>query len=333
MTPAELLATHGIKLGSTAPGRYYTTCPRCSHNRTGKEHQRAKVLGVTIKGDRVRWGCNHCDWKGPEKGTNGQGGGFAATYDYRDGDGVLRFQKVRNPPGSDPRFFMRRPDGNGGWTNDTQGVDTSLLYRIEDVKEAIALGRRIGTVEGEKDVDNLWAIGIPATCNAHGASEPDKKPKWTKKHSEQLRGADIVVFNDNDAPGYAHAEVTCRLSVGVAERIYRLDLAPHWPNMPKGNDVSDWLGAGHTREQLDALMEQAPAWMPQPEPKSQPSRFAPQWLDDIEVDQEPVCLVEGVIPMGPSLGETVAPPKSLKSFFLKDLGITSRSERTTRAAR
>src|SRR5262249_28584233 len=68
----------------------------------------------------------------------------------------------------------------------------------------------------------------------------------------------IIVFNDNDAAGYAHAEATCSLSLGVAERVRRLDLAPHWPNMPKGADVSDWLGAGHTREELDALIAQAP---------------------------------------------------------------------------
>jgi hypothetical protein len=130
----------------------------------------------------VNWGCNHCGWTGPEKGAgksngNGWGGGFAATYDYHDAAGVLRFQKVRNPPGSEPPFFMRRPDGNGGWINDTKGVNKALLYRIDEVNEAIALGRRIAVVEGEKDADNLWAIGIPATCNAHGASDPRKKQR------------------------------------------------------------------------------------------------------------------------------------------------------------
>jgi hypothetical protein len=155
------------------------------------------------------------------------------------------------------------------------------------VKEAIALGRRIAVVEGEKDADNLWAIGIPATCSAHGASEPDKAPKWTKKHSEQLRGADIVVFNDNDPAGYAHAEATSRLSVGVAERVCRLDLAPHWRNMRKGADVSDWLGAGHTREQLDALMAQAPEWMQRDETGS-PILRAKDWLTRDLPEPDPI---------------------------------------------
>ena len=85
-----------------------------------------------------------------------------------------------------------------------------LIYRADEVKKAIAEGRIIACVEGEKDADNLWALGIAATCNAHGASEPGKRAKWTKAHSEQLAGADIVVLNDNDAAGYEHADATCK---------------------------------------------------------------------------------------------------------------------------
>jgi hypothetical protein len=103
-------------------------------------------------------------------------------------------------------------------------------------------------------VDNLWLLGFAATCNAHGASEPGKAPKWTKKHSEQLRGADIVVLNDNDAPGYEHAEVTYQLSLGVAKRVRRLDLKDSWPAIKEHGDVSDWIAAGHVRSELEALI-------------------------------------------------------------------------------
>jgi hypothetical protein len=57
-----------------------------------------------------------------------------------------------------------------------------------------------------------------------------------------------------------------------------------------------------------------------PWPKER-SRFTPIWLDDIETDTEPAYLVEGIIPAGPSLGMTCGPPKSLKSFAVKDLGL------------
>jgi hypothetical protein len=265
MTPEQLLATNGIKLDSTAPGRHYATCPKCSATRS-RAHQGNKVLGVTIEADgSVRWGCNHCGWTGPEKGVGGNGhqAGFAATYNYRDTNGNVLFQKVRNPPGHAPRFWLRRPDGRGGWINDTKGVNTKIIYRADDVAKAIADGRIVVVVEGEKDVDNVAAIGFTATCNAHGASELGKRPKWTRAHSEQLRGADIVVLNDNDSAGYAHADTTCRFSLGVAKRVRRLDLKPHWPDMPKGHDISDWLALGHTRAELDPLIAAAPDYQPE----------------------------------------------------------------------
>jgi RecA-family ATPase len=186
-----------------------------------------------------------------------------ATYDYYD-NGELQFQKVKNPPGSRSRFYMRRLDADGSWINNIQGVNTNIIYRRPEVLEAIENGLEIAVVEGEKDADRLWAIGIPATCNAHGAADPtqNQKPKWYAVHSEQLRGASLVIFNDNDVPGYDHAEAAARLSLGVASRVRRLDLKLARPNMPKGADISDWLEQGHTREELDAFMAAAPDYEP-----------------------------------------------------------------------
>jgi hypothetical protein len=101
MTPDELLAKHSIKLASTAPGRYYTTCPQCSPTRSSAEHRAAKVLGVTVDGKGVCWGCTHCDWRGPEKGTGASSGRgdeqFAAIYNYLDESSTLLFQVCRSP--------------------------------------------------------------------------------------------------------------------------------------------------------------------------------------------------------------------------------------------
>jgi hypothetical protein len=264
VTPQELLSKNGIELESYKPDRYYTTCPKCSHTRSAP-HRKNKVLGVTIGDDgSVCWGCNHCGWIGPEKGSGAEKGPRPAlpSYVYRDADGVVRFRKVRNLPGREPRFWLERPDGSGGWIKGTKGVDTKILYHADEVAKAIAAGRVICCVEGEKDADSLWALGIAATCNAHGASDAGKRAKWTAVHSAQLAGADLVVLNDNDAAGYAHADATCRLSLLVAKRLRRLDLKPHWPEIPKGGDVSDWLALSHTRAELAALIEQAPDFAP-----------------------------------------------------------------------
>jgi hypothetical protein len=283
LTAQELLEANGIRLKNYNPGNHTSVCPECSHDRKKKKD---KCLSVKIDADGACWQCHHCGWIGPEKGqqrTNGRptpativreqvsdevaqqeptpapakpepsydDKNFVAIYDYPG------FQKVRFPKGHEPRFLIRHRAGKG-WDWGAGDADTNVLYRKDEVDEAIANGYEIALVEGEKDADNLWAIGIPATCSAHGAAAPNQKPKWTVEHSEQLRGANLVVLGDHDAQGYAHQDVTCKTSLGIAKRVRILKLADHWPGIKDGNDVSDYLAAGHTRKQLDALIAKAP---------------------------------------------------------------------------
>src|SRR5690242_9450434 len=71
---ADILFDHDIRgLPSEQNGRYYTTCPQCSAKRR-LVHQKLKCLGVTIDSRGVKFGCNHCDWRG---------GGFYAPQAYR----------------------------------------------------------------------------------------------------------------------------------------------------------------------------------------------------------------------------------------------------------
>ena len=283
-TAQELLNSNGIYLKNYNLGNHASTCPKCSHDRKKKK---TKCLSVKIDNDGACWHCNHCEWSGPEKGqrrtndrptpatdevaqqepistaeTSEIPSNFVAIYDYPG------FQKVRFPKGHEPRFLIRHPDPSSnragkGWNWGAGGADTTVLYRKDEVDEAIANGYEIACVEGEKDANRLWSIGIPATCNVHGASKPGQEPKWTIEHSKQFAGAPIVVLGDHDAAGYAHQDVTCRISLGIAKRVRILKLADHWSEIEEGNDVSDWLDAGHTREQLDALIEQAPDYASQ----------------------------------------------------------------------
>ena len=262
-TATDILRDLGLPLSSLGESRYYVTCPHCSAERS-RAHQNALCLGITIDDKGVMWGCNHCGRKGGELFQKANGHGdkeqFTATYDYVDEYGTLLFQKVRNRPGSTQRFFQRKPNGRG-WINNTKDV-RKVIYRLPEVIEAIANEHMILCVEGEKDCDNLRRVGVPATCNPDGAADAEKKPKWRPEFSEMLRGADIVIIPDNDAPGYAHARATAQMSAGVAKRVRILKLTEHWPDCPQGGDVSDWLAVGHTREELDALIESAPDWSP-----------------------------------------------------------------------
>jgi predicted P-loop ATPase len=256
MTPQELLLANSITtLRSYAPGNYSTTCPQCSNARK-RDHQKLKCLSIKIDGDGACWCCHHCGWDGPEKSSGGNGAAPPLKC-YAYGESL---RKVRNAPGRKPKCFWQHLNGSGEWESGAGGIKTAtMLYRFAEVHEAIADGETIAVVEGEKDADSLWRIGVPATCNAHGASEPGKAAKWTSAHSRQLSGANLVVFNDNDVAGYAHARAVVACSISFARQVRRLDLKEEWPGITDGGDVSDWLnGGGGTPERLLELIETAP---------------------------------------------------------------------------
>jgi hypothetical protein len=177
-------------------------------------------------------------------------------YPYYDEQGTLLYEAVRYEPGKNGAkkgFYQRLPDGSPKLGNVRR-----VLYRTPEVLAAIQAGQDIYIVEGEKDADKLWSLGIAATCNVGGAG------KWRDKYSEALQGArSIVILPDNDKPGAKHAEDVAQslASAGLAARIVEL------PDIPPKGDVSDWLNIGGDIEQLQELAAAAPLCEPEPEPE------------------------------------------------------------------
>lgn len=156
-----------------------------------------------------------------------------ATYNYEDANGVLLFQGVRYHP---KRFKQRHPDGVGGWIWDLKGVRL-VLYRLPAVQKAVAAGKRVFVVEGEKDVHAVEAAGYTATCNPMGAG------KWRPEYVEVFQGANVVVVADRDEPGYNHANQVAQALEGVAKRVVVVKPL-------EGKDVSEHLAAGRSLREL-----------------------------------------------------------------------------------
>lgn len=85
-------------------------------------------------------------------------------------------------------------------------------------------------VEGEKCVDALASIGIPAVTSLSGAGAASKTD-WTP-----LAGKDVLIIADNDAAGMRYAdEVKCILArLGCVVSVKQL------PG-PEGYDVADLI--------------------------------------------------------------------------------------------
>jgi hypothetical protein len=115
-----------------------------------------------------------------------------------------------------------------------------VLYRLPDLIAADP-AMTVFVVEGEKDADLLASLGLVATTNAMGAG------KWRDEYSEQLRDRHVVVIPDNDRPGREHADAVIASLIGVAASVRLLAL----PGLPEKGDVSDWMAADHTANDLE----------------------------------------------------------------------------------
>jgi hypothetical protein len=168
----------------------------------------------------------------PEHTQNSQ---IVATYDYTDENGNLLYQVVRYEPKD---FKQRRPDGRGGWT--WRKGTRQVLYHLPEVLEAPI----VFVVEGERDVETLRDYGFVATTNAGGA-----KAHWAPQFTEALRGREVILIPDNDAPGRKRVLNIARALLGRVARLVVLELEGG------SKDITEWFGQGHSELELIALLD------------------------------------------------------------------------------
>jgi hypothetical protein len=230
---------------------------------------------------------------------------IVATYDYKATDGTLLYQAVRFQPKG---FRQRRPNpaGPDKWVWNMAALKHKKVpYRLPDL-----VGHStIYCVEGEKDVDALWAIGVPATCNIGGAG------KWSLQETNWLKDLGVglvIVIPDNDTAGQSHAELVASSvrSAGIAVKVVKL------PDLPPHGDVSDWLSSGHTVAELQALVE-----TPVPAAGGTPDLRLTAIGDFLaEPDEQVEYIVEGCIAASTVNGLT-AKPKVGKSTAARHLAV------------
>ena len=196
-------------------------------------------------------------------------GSIVEAYKYVDEHGKPLFEVVRFDPKD---FRQRRRDNGSGWIWNIKGV-RCVPFRLPQLIKAVKAGKKIFITEGEKDVIKLRKRRLAATTNPGGAN------KWRDEYSVYLEGADVVLLPDHDDPGRKHvAGVAAKLN-GIAKSIRVVDLAQHWPEgadePEEGADVSDWLEAGGTAEQLEQIADATPQWEPSEEEEAKTLNVVP----------------------------------------------------------
>jgi len=162
------------------------------------------------------------------------------TYSYRDATGELRYQALRYDPKD---FRLRRPDPASPhtWIWNLKGVEP-LLYRLDQLRDQ----QMVCLTEGEKDADALAVFKLAATTN-HGGSD-----QWTDAHTAQLAALKpemVVIFEDHDVAGRKRTSKVAPALMAAGLEV-KVITAAELGGLPEKGDISDWLAAGHTRDEL-----------------------------------------------------------------------------------
>ena len=245
------------------------------------------------------------------------------TYPYTAEDGTLLYESVRYVPKA---FRQRRPHGRNGWIwklDDPTATPPVTTPRVLLGLPELIDVTDIFIVEGEKDVRALQKLGLSATTNAGGAGQ------WRDDYAQQLSRTGALRVNiipDNDEPGQTHAATVARSchTAGIEARIVRL------PDLRPKGDVSDYLDAGHTRDDLAALVTATVA-LSQADidalghvlPPAASETFTLTSIGDLlhEPEEEVNWLVEGLIP-AKSVVVLAAKPKVGKSTAARSMALS-----------
>lgn len=169
------------------------------------------------------------------------------TYEYARPDGVV-VQKVHREETTldgrrHKRFTQQFLSAAGRFVSRKPKGFEPTLYRAGSVVDAIAAGKPVWLLEGEKDVDNAVAIGLVATTNAQGSGS------FPESLAAMFAGGEVHVVMDNDVAGYKRGVHLHELLTPIASDV-RLWLPA--VDVDKA-DLTDHLEAGHGVKDLVPL--------------------------------------------------------------------------------
>src|SRR5262249_38554456 len=180
---------------------------------------------------------NQQDYRSGEAPT----GSPTATYIYRDEHGAPFMRVTRTSSKNFPTWHWVNGHWMLGWP------PAVLPYRLPELLAALP-SVPVWICEGEKDTDNVAALGLVATTNPGGAG------KWQPELAQWFKGKQLAyILEDNDDAGRKHTAKIIAALRGIVTTIAVIS----FPELPEKGDVSDWLAAGGNRQLLLARAEEA----------------------------------------------------------------------------
>lgn len=168
-------------------------------------------------------------------------------YHGRDGQYLVKVSRLDDGEGN-RKFFQSHWNGSRWIKGVPEEIQQQVpIYRYQQVKKAIAAGKPVFMVEGERCADTLWSIGICATTTLGGSG----KYRSYGNYQDDLAGATLILCPDRDEPGVKHMEEIAH-DFPAAEWLYAPPGDFYWQHLPKsgGLDVADWVTDGATAEDV-----------------------------------------------------------------------------------
>ena len=162
-------------------------------------------------------------------------GKIVSTYDYKNLSGELIYQVCRLKPKS---FRQRRPDPHtpDAWLWNMEDV-SALPYHIRNATD----NQTVYIVEGEGKCDDaIEKFRLPFTTFHGGAG------KWYPEVLQYFQGKNLILLPDNDTPGKEHMQRLAHAFKNTAKSVKIVEL----PKLQTKGDISDWIAAGGTKDQL-----------------------------------------------------------------------------------
>lgn len=254
-----------------ASGEFKGPCPIC-----GDGEDRFSVKPE----DPKRFFCRHCKDNGRGANSNGRGDnidvymalhGHTNLTDLAEVFGIDISRKREKAVASTanlkaiytyadengtPLFYVERYEQRGCDKTFRQyrlGGDSDKIYQLEGVRRvpynlaSLISSEYVFLVEGEKDADRLTELGLVATCFVSS--------NWRDEYSKIFVNKKVYLLPDNDPAGEQYASKCAAGLLGVAAEVKIVELF----DLPPHGDISDWLDAGGSIDQLWALTEKAKA--------------------------------------------------------------------------
>jgi putative DNA primase/helicase len=229
----------------------------CKTNRVAIDRSANVGIEPAIAAAKIhQWGD-----EGPPKWTD-----EVRRHSYSDSAGQIVKVKIKKQDGSYTNWYRV----SGGWQAQKPVSYIDVPYTTRGIYpfDPELKDDGIHWPEGEKDVDTFNGLNLPAF--AFGGVGDGLTADVQSRLKDYVQGRHIVIHADNDEAGRKHAqEKAARAHAAGAVSIKIVE----FPKLPPKGDVTDFIAAGGTAEDLNRCADAAPVWKPNlPEVSADPIR-------------------------------------------------------------